>query len=100
MPTQEDMDAAQRDLARIKTGWRPTEGDLATAPLIEEWKTGYMPFHPGEIQLLGRVFDHPRFVDGAAIFTSAIIHLDAEAGWARCVNRFYRLGRPEGASIN
>jgi hypothetical protein len=96
MPTIEAAEQAERDLARIRAGWRPTAEDLAEAPIIQGWKTREMAFQPETLQLLGRVTGHPRFKDGSPIFTSAVVHLDENGGWARCVNRFYRLGRGEG----
>jgi hypothetical protein len=70
------------DLQRLSNGWRPSENDLASAPLLQDW---YLALYPGsdDFCLCGRVSGHPRLPDGV-ITTSPIMAADFVAGgWAR-----------------
>jgi len=67
----------------------PTVPDLAYAPKLDNWVA--MQDRVGHIMLFGHVTGHPRLGD-RDIHTSQVYGLDAEAGWARTHNRWYRLG--------
>lgn len=56
-------------------------GNLAT---FEELGAGHL--------LAGRVFGHPRIAEGAFIFSSPIVRLDAEANIAETSHTAYELG--------
>jgi hypothetical protein len=60
-------------------------------PTIEDW---YVYPAPGGNVLVGRVKGHPTVPDGP-ITTSAVVEIGD--GWARTMNRSYRLGQPHGA---
>ena len=42
---------------------------------------------------MGRIEGHPHLIDDQAV-TSDLMVLAVEAGWARTLSRFYRLGDP------
>jgi hypothetical protein len=67
----------------------PSAADIATAPRLELWQP--MLSRYGMPILWGRACGHPRLGDDM-ITTSALIALDAEAGWARTFSRWYQLG--------
>lgn len=58
----------------------PTEGDLATAPLLDRWEVVRDAFD--FTIMLGQVTGHPT-LHGPAIRTSPLMRLNARAGWAR-----------------
>ena len=68
----------------------PSDADLATAPVLSDWKAAISP--DGHVMLWGEVTDHPR-LGNASIHTSQLIAINPEAGWARTASRWYRLGR-------
>ncbi|MDN3712911.1 ATP-dependent Lon protease [Paracoccus cavernae] len=69
----------------------PTEIDLADAPLLAFWQV--LLDSRGMSMLFGEVTDHPKL--GKTTMTSSrLIAIDREAGWARTISRWYRLGRP------
>ncbi len=71
----------------------PSAADIATAPRLELWRP--MLSRYGMPILWGRASGHPRLGDDM-ITTSALIALDAEAGWARTFSRWYQLGTAFG----
>lgn len=77
----------QTVLAALDAG--PGATELAAAPLLENWR----PFSTldGGTLLAGYVSDHPALREGP-IRTSGLLALDPDAGWARTVSRWYRLG--------
>lgn len=83
---------AMEDIARLKEGWRPGEAALAEAVYIENWQL--TPVEHGHALIEGISFGHPRIADGRPMHTSVVLYIDAEAGIARTVSRWYRLGRP------
>jgi hypothetical protein len=62
----------------------PSAAEIATAPRLELWQP--MLSRYGMPILWGRACGHPRLGDDM-ITTSALIALDAEAGWARTLSR-------------
>lgn len=72
----------------------PTSDDLAGAPLLDLWRP--MANLQGSVVLWGEVSGHPR-LGATTITTSRLIALDPEAGWARTLSRWYRLGQPFSA---
>jgi hypothetical protein len=81
------------DLARLKTGWRPDEHDLAEAPHLRVGGIIWTPFvRPWSVSLVGAVLDANGSPTGRQRITSFLIAADAREGkWARTWNRFYRL---------
>lgn len=63
---------------------------LHTAPILEAHQT----FSRRTACLSGYVFGHPSLGDGSEIMTSQLMYMDTEAGIARTLNRWYRLGTP------
>lgn len=59
-------------------------------PIIHDWYV--YPAAAGDV-LVGRVAGHPTIPDGP-ITTSAVTEIGD--GWARTMNRTYRLGQPHG----
>lgn len=87
--SKETAAAGLREAARIRSGVVPGAADLAAAPLLTGWAVQPMP--GGLFRLVGFVSGHPLLQDGC-ITTSAILAADEQAGWARTVSRYYRLG--------
>lgn len=85
---QQIIRLALRALAAAEAG--PTPTDLADAPLIELWQVLLNP--RGAPVLYGYASGHPE-IGTDTVRTSWLIALDRDAGWARSLNRYYRLGR-------
>lgn len=81
--------AGLREAARIGAGFVPGEVELAEAPLLTSWIIEPLP--GGLLRLVGVVSGHPLIRDGWCT-TSPLIAADSDAGWARTVSRYYRLG--------
>lgn len=86
------MRRALVDLQRLQDGHEPSPDDLASAPLLNDWCL-LGPY------LAGVVTGHPVIADGDSCITSMVLALASDRTWARTVSRFYRLGRPSGASV-
>lgn len=86
------LEAALAAFDAITTGVAPTARDLAAAPFLTGWRHCLVP--SVERVLIGTAEEHPRLPGRRNIVTSRLLALDGEAGWARTVSRFYRLGRP------
>ncbi|RWR10923.1 DUF6634 family protein [Paenirhodobacter populi] len=69
----------------------PASADLVDAPYLGRWIA--MREFTGRIVLSGDVTGHPILRD-TGIVTSQLFGIDAKAGWARTLSRWYRLGRP------
>lgn len=69
----------------------PTVDDLTDAPHLDHWMA--MREFTGRIVLSGDVTGHP-LLRNTGIVTSQLFGIDAKAGWARTLSRWYRLGRP------
>lgn len=80
----------QRDIARIDEGWHPSERDLADAPILEQWSLG-MRMQPC---LTGVIYGHPKLRSGGHSITSPLHLFAPHHGYARTLNRFYRLTSP------
>lgn len=76
-------------IASAETG--PTVADLTNAPHLDHWTA--MREFTGWIVLSGDVTGHP-LLRNTGIVTSQSLGIDAKAGWARTLSRWYRLGRP------
>ena len=77
-----------RDLARISDGYRPSEHDLAAAPILNDWQIAARP----SLCLRGTPQGHP-YCRGTGTITSAVWVLAPGLGWARTLSRYWRLGR-------
>ena len=87
--------ALARDLDRIAAGEAPTAADLATAPLLVDWR--FLLSWAG-VGLAGFVAGHP-LRGSRHIATSPLWVLDPDLRWARTLSRFYRLGVSAGGAI-
>lgn len=67
-------------LARLRTGWRPSRGELADAVVLERWRL----FSPGPYMLQGWA--------GTSLKSGVAFALDS--GWVRFFDRWARLGQP------
>lgn len=76
------------DLRELRADGSPRAEHLRAAPRIERWSLGLLPTPC----LLGTAFGHPLLGSGRHVHTSMLILIDPEAGWARTLSRFYRLG--------
>jgi hypothetical protein len=76
------------DLKKITDGHRP-EAELADAPFLDNYG---LTFRMAPC-LTGMVQGHPS-IDRPAVLTSGLWAYAPELGWARTLNRYYRLGRP------
>ncbi|WP_440657825.1 DUF6634 family protein [Ensifer adhaerens] len=72
------------------------EAVLAAAPILQFYKLVVGP----ACALGGVVRGHPHLPDGHEIVSSQLFYLDAERGVARTLNRWYRLGLPDGCAMN
>lgn len=93
IPTKDILAAGLREAARIAAGFVPGETELADAPLLSNW-VAEAPFG-GNLRLIGMVSGHPSIPDGWCT-TSVVRAADVDAGWARTVSRYYRLGPQRG----
>ena len=84
----EKLRSAFRDLDLIKSGWRPSEVDLADAVPLDRW----WPITHRELGLpsLAGFADHPR-LGRDLITTSPVLWIDDRMTVARCLSRWYRL---------
>jgi len=90
------LDHLQRlhaDISRTSSGQAPTQEQLNSAPILDQWECG-VRLTPC---LYGVVYGHPVHEHCRPIHTSELYMFDACAGWARTWSRFYRLGTPKGA---
>lgn len=87
----EDAQRLSADLRAVEAG---SVGTLALhiAPILE----AHQMYSRRTACLSGYVFGHPSQGDGREIMTSQLMYMDTEAGIARTVNRWYRLGHPAG----
>lgn len=74
---------------------RPSEADIANAPVLSDWMPALSPF--AHVILVGKVVGHP-LLGTRSITTSQLIAIHAEAGWARTVSRWYSLAQPTPVS--
>jgi len=68
----------------------PTATELASAPLLSSWVPVRSEGGNGA-HLVGEVDAHPASI-GPMIHTSRLCGIDPDAGWARTVSRWHRLG--------
>lgn len=85
-------EAALAALDQLTAGAAPDRHELAAAPLLDSWRRTLVP--AVEPALYGRVADHPRLRGRRQVVTSRLLAIDVDAGWARTLSRYYRLGRP------
>lgn len=85
--TARRIHALSADLRKIQLGLGPSDDELASAPIIEDWFLGSRI----EPALIGNVVGHPTLADGP-VTTSGIYLLDTELGFARSLSRYYTLG--------
>lgn len=86
-----DAQRLSADLRSVEAGLTGTLS-LATAPILE----AHQMYSRRTACLSGYVLGHPALSDGREVITSQLIYMDTEAGIARTVNRWYRLGHPAG----
>ncbi|MFC3838177.1 DUF6634 family protein [Paracoccus rhizosphaerae] len=84
------IDLAKASVAALERG--PTPEDVAEAPLANLWAVLVMDEDDLPV-LWGQVSGHPLLGD-RQILTSVLVGLNRDAGWARTISRWYRLGRP------
>ena len=84
------------DAQRLFTDLRSVEAGISqslslhSAPVLE----AHQMYSHRTACLSGYVFGHPSLGDGSEIMTSQLMYMDTEAGIARTLNRWYRLGTP------
>lgn len=76
------------DLKAIRDGVGPTEAELRTAPVIDQYELSAR----SAPCLIGELRGHPRIADGPSR-TSDLWVIAPELGWARTFSRYYNLGR-------
>ena len=77
---------------RLIAGAAPDPAEFAAAPILGDWHRAIVP--APEPVLVGQVACHPRLPGARRVVTSRLLLLDETAGWARTVNRLYRLKTP------
>jgi hypothetical protein len=83
------LDRLAADLRRLAGGVMPTAEELASAPVLHAWQLRTWP----RPCLSGVGRNHPRLRPGR-ITTTDLWVIDADAGWARTLSRYYRLEVP------
>jgi hypothetical protein len=83
------------DLDDIRSGTGPATSDIATAPLLVDWRGVFTPMG---LCLAGFAAGHPRH-GNRPVLTSQIWAADADGRWVRTLSRYYRLGVPAGAHL-
>ncbi|WP_175474377.1 DUF6634 family protein [Thalassobaculum litoreum] len=78
------------DLKAIREGTGPSEAELATAPLIDQFSKVYAPVPC----LTGFIHGHPGIPDGPGR-TSDLWVVAPDQGCVRTLSRYYRLGQPK-----
>lgn len=81
------------DMDRVHAGSEPTAHELASAPLIVDWRC---VLTPAGLCLAGFVAGHPLLGTRQAM-TSQLWAADAEGRWVRTLRRYYKLGIPADA---
>jgi hypothetical protein len=89
--SSEDAQGLLADLRCIEAGLSETL-PLDTAPILQ----AHQMYSRRTACLSGYVYGHPSLGDGREVMTSQLIYMDTQAGIARTVNRWYRLGDPAG----
>jgi hypothetical protein len=88
--TADRLERLATNLRAIHAGAGPTEDDLASAPVIENWATGFVPAKA----LFGRVASN--LPEKHLGFCSTDLWVLAEPrSWVLTLERWYRLGQPE-----
>lgn len=87
----ETLERLIADLEAIRAGRGPTAADLASAPVLDRYRAGFIPLPC----LSGEMQGHPTIADGPGR-TSDIWVLAVDRGWIRTYSRYYALGRPFG----
>jgi hypothetical protein len=95
---RERLRKATNDVAKLKSGWRPGEADMSSVAFIDQWMIATEPGIEGW-SLYGRVIAHERIGEDRMTRTSPVLWLDTEAGLARTVSRWYRLGTPHPRQV-
>jgi len=81
------LEGLAADLRSLAAGTVPTPERLADAPTLHAWRLVSRPVPC----LAGRGRGHPRLPPGPVV-TTDLWAIDPNAGWARTLSRFYRLG--------
>jgi hypothetical protein len=82
-----------RAALRLQHGEKPSEADLAAAPVLDGWIV--QRASASVARLGGFVSGHPLVADGW-VWTSVVLFIDPEEHFARTVSRLYRLGQRFG----
>ena len=81
-------DATQRLLERLETGWRPSDEDLADAPVLNDWiPWGQIAFGDHSVMVLGRVGGSEQHT-----LSPDVIYIDPDQHFVLTKGDFYRLG--------
>ena len=86
-----ELEHLTHDLRSLKQGTPPSERQLESCPLLDQWSFGFLPAPC----LIGTVYQHPALGSLSDIHTSELILIDPERRWARTWSRFYRLGNQQ-----
>jgi hypothetical protein len=90
-------DAVDRDFESLLRGLRPTEAELAAAPVLDMWSSEVVEGGGKKVVVLhGFVTKHPTNCDGSRVTIYDLIWLDHDHRWARSTRTLYRL---DGAEI-
>lgn len=95
----EQLRRLKADLVRLESGWIPSETDLSSAPLLEDWGVHFDPserlwrvvgnFHGTDVQLSAWGIG-----GGDQVATMQVLAVDGDFRWVRDRAAFYRLGEP------
>lgn len=89
--SHETVAAGVREAIRLRNGEMPTLTELESAPLLSGWVLEEA--ENGLWRFGGLVTGHPVLRPGWC-WTSVVLYIEPNRGWARTVSRIYRLGEP------
>ena len=83
------LDKLTRDLRNLSEGKPPSEQELQSAPLLDQWSFGFLP----ATCLVGAVYQHPALGNRPHIHTSELVLIDPARRWARTRSEERRVGK-------
>lgn len=98
--TPTEIEESMELLALAKAGAVPKPDVYANAPILHDWKIVPARAEPTMLELEGIVYGHPDIRDADRIRTTPLLIRSEDSGWARTMNRYWRLGTPAKESLN
>ncbi|QND71459.1 DUF6634 family protein [Tardiphaga robiniae] len=86
-----DLERLTIDIRNLDAGNKPSEQELRTYPIIDQWSLGFRP----TTCLVGAIYQHPILGNCSTAQTSELVFIDPDKRWARTWSRYYRLGNQQ-----